>query len=376
MISLKVKRGVGPIGVDVGSRWIKVVQLSDDRARVVAATRLELARPAADKAAHEKAAADKAAAQKSAGDKPDGAKAAPQPDLAETLREVRESHDFHGKEAVLCLSGRDLFVQNIRVARGAPGGMDAAVRQEVAGRLPFDAAQADIRYLEAGDVRQGEQVKREAIVIACRRDVVRNLLETAERAGLRPIALDVEPCAIVRTVLRSFRRDEDRAQTLLIAHVGASESAVIITRGEEPVFVKYLDIGGKHFDEAVARTLDMKIPEAASLRRNQWERRTSRQDPELVRTVGEAVRTAVDRLAGELSMCMRYYSVTFRGQPLERLVLGGGEATPDLAEMLSKRVGLPCETCDPWRGWKTAATGPRTGQWDVAVGLALREAAP
>ena len=79
------------------------------------------------------------------------------------------------------------------------------------------------------------------------------------------------------------------------------------------------------------------------------------------------------RLASELAMCVRYHSVTFRGQPLARVVLGGGEATQSLADTLGKQLNLKCELSDPFRALPMQRDLGRRGLWDVAAGLALRE---
>ncbi len=89
--------------------------------------------------------------------------------------------------------------------------------------------------------------------------------------------------------------------------------------------------------------------------------------------MNEAVRSVVERLATELSMCIRYHSVTFRGQPLTRAVLGGGEATQQLADSLAKSLNLKCELSDPFRAFAMQRDLGRRGLWDVAAGLALRE---
>jgi type IV pilus assembly protein PilM len=81
----------------------------------------------------------------------------------------------------------------------------------------------------------------------------------------------------------------------------------------------------------------------------------------------------IDRLAHELSLCIRYHSVTFRGQPLVQGVIGGGEATTQLVENLSARINLKCELGDPLRNYDSAADVPRRPQWDIAAGLALRD---
>ena len=116
----------------------------------------------------------------------------------------------------------------------------------------------------------------------------------------------------------------------------------------------------------------MGFNEASALRRQNGDRRADRQDPEIARSVTRAIRPELDGLLAELSMCIRYHSVTFRGQPLARLVLSGGEASEELLESLSIRLGIKCELSDPFRDYPNPANCSRPGQWDVATGLALR----
>ena len=74
-------------------------------------------------------------------------------------------------------------------------------------------------------------------------------------------------------------------------------------------------------------------------------------------------------------MCIRYYGVTFRGQPLAQLILGGGEATESIQQWLAGRIDLPCELGDPLRDLDTPGVSGRKGQWEIAAGLALRNSA-
>ena len=117
------------------------------------------------------------------------------------------------------------------------------------------------------------------------------------------------------------------------------------------------------------------ISDASALRRHNGDRRSDRQDSEIARSVSEATRPLVERLANELSKCVRYHSVTFRGSPLTRLVLSGGEATQQLLDLLSKRLGLQADLSDSLRMYPTRASNSRQGQWDVAIGLALKQLA-
>jgi type IV pilus assembly protein PilM len=350
MLTWIKRHGTAPIGLDVGTRFVKMVQFSADRSRVLAAGRWEIP--------------------------PQPAKTSPQEQAqrtAETLKRGLRERPFAGRDVVLCLSDKQLVLQNVRVPKGGGSDLDRAVAQEIAGRVPFPVEETELRYVESVDVRQGDALLREIIVFACHRPVLAQLLEIIALAELRPVAVDVEPAALARNYAAQCRRGDDFKQRALVVHVGFARTAAVITQGDEMLFVKYIDVGGTQFDAAVARHLNMEPSEAAALRRSHGDRRSDLQDPEVVRSVTEATRPIVERLAQELAMCVRYHSVTFRGQPLTRCVIGGGEASPQLAESLTRLLTLPCEVSDPFRLFPGGSHLGRKGTWDVAVGLALRD---
>jgi type IV pilus assembly protein PilM len=344
------RRRFSPIGVDLGARSIKLVQMTGDRSRLVDAARVELP------LLPEKATPEQQATR-----------------LVEGLKKGLEGRAFHGRDVVICLNDKQMFLQSVRVPKQTGIELDRAVAQEAAGRVPFPVEDAEIRYLESADVRQGDTMLREVVVFACQRAVLRQTLDVVEGAKLMPVGVDVEPAALVRSYANQFRRDGDRKCRALAVHIGYSRSAAVIAQGEDLLFVKYIEIGGQHLDQAVARHLRMELPEAVSLRKHSGDRRADMQDPEVARSVAEAVRPIVERLASELAMCVRYHSVTFRGQPLVRLVLGGGEATQQMLDVLGRQIDLKCELSDPFRTLPETPHLGRKGQWDVAAGLALRE---
>jgi type IV pilus assembly protein PilM len=348
MVAWFGRRRAGPIGVDIGTRSVKLLQLDADRSDVREAARWDIP-PAAEGATsddHDQA-------------------------VVNALVKARLGRNFRGREAVFSIGGRDLFVQNIRVAQAAGDELEKIVHFEAAGRLPYKREEAEIRYLEAADVRQGETMRREVILLACNRAVIQRTLAIADRAGLVAAAIDVEPTAMLRGYAKQFRRDEDQQARMLVVNIGASSTSVVVARGGDAMFAKYVDVGGRQMDEAVAQHLKLSPDDASALRRHNGDRRADQRDPEMARSVAEALRGVLEQLAGELSMCIRYYSVTFRGQPLARVVLGGGEAAPGIAEWLSARLEMPCELGNPLRSFSRAPAG-RASQWDVAAGLALK----
>lgn len=342
------QRGCGPIGLDIGARWVKLVQFSADGRRLIDVARAEFA---------------------PAGEEPTA------DELRRAVDRARQGRAFVGRDVVVCLNDQHLFLQNIRIPKAPADETERLVQQEAAGRLPYKVEETELRFLEAADVRQFDAVVREVIVLACHRPALDRLLATIEQAGLHPLAIDVEPLALLRCGISQLRRDADRGKRAMFAHVGYRRTLAVVAQGDDPLMIKVIELGGKHFDEAVAAHLQMDLPSAATLRRHHGDRRSEQQDPEVARSVSEAIRPVVDRLASELSLCMRYHSVTFRGQPLSAVVLGGGEASPALQESIHEQLELKCDLSDPFRALPTVPNTGIRGQWDIATGLALRELA-
>ena len=347
MVNWSKKYRHGPIGVDIGSQSVKMLQLGAEQKQLREASRWDLPPGSAASDKH-------------------------MDNVIEALRQAREGRDFRGREAVFCLNSADLFVQNIRVPQAVGNEFRQIVHTEAATRIPFAQSDAEIRYIEADNVRQGDAVRKEVILMACQRGTVERVLEISEAAGLVPVAIDVEPAALLRCYRTQFRRDADVNNRMMFVNMGASTTTVVIARGSDAMFVKYIDVGGHNLDEAVARNLGMKLGEAASLRRHNGDRRADQRDPEIARSVAESTRPLLERLAGEISMCVRYHSVTFRGQPLSQMIIGGGESSEALAQWLSERLDMKCEVGNPFRSFQAGPMPGRLGQWDIATGLALR----
>ena len=151
-------------------------------------------------------------------------------EVAGALRKLVADHRFRGRNVVSCLGSQQLFVQNVRLPKLPPEEVDKVVRWEAEERLPYPIADAEIRYLAAGEVRQDANVKQEVILMACHQGVIQRQINLLELAGLSPVAFDVEPCALLRSLLNA--QDESATVTRRgYLHLGERSTAMIIAEG-------------------------------------------------------------------------------------------------------------------------------------------------
>lgn len=294
--------------------------------------------------------------------------------VAAALKKLVGDYDFKGREVVTCLASDELFVQNVRLPELPPEEVEKVVRWEAEERLPYSADDAEIRHLLAGRVRQDTHVKQEVILLACRREVVERHVGVIEQAGLVPVGVDAEPCAIVRSFRQGDGAQDAESRTAYF-NIGQIATTIIFTEADQILFLKYVATGGRHLDEAVARNLDIPMEQAVRMRSGVMVAETLDAENDVHRTVIESIRPSLEDIASEIELCLRYYKVTFRGKPLERIVLTGPDAAPWLAEYLGDQLQMQCFLGNPLQTVSGIADQrDRPGRWTTALGLSMKSA--
>jgi type IV pilus assembly protein PilM len=308
--------------------------------------------------------------------------------LGQLIAKMVSSGGFVGKTAVACLPATAIQFKNLRFPKMPADELTAAVAWEAGDRLKLPPDEVRIQYFDAGEVRQGDETRQEIILMAASIAAIDDHAASLTVAGLRPACVECVPGALVRA-LATKATDDDPDPVRVIVDIGYASTKVVIARRGRVVFFKNIEIGGRTLDAAVAQRLGLDPLEAAQLRRK-FETATGvatesvkplfgdTQRDTIERAVDEAMRTTLADLGKELSLCLRYYSVTFRGRRPDELLLTGGESTdPRLARLLADAVGVTVGPVRLHERIDTTAAGHLLGcpsrltEWSVAAGLAM-----
>jgi type IV pilus assembly protein PilM len=370
-----------PIGIDIGAGGVRLFQarrtgFSGESIEAVAAARLELPFTA---------------------DEPGSAARTAQ--IAASLKARLAAGGFIGRACVLSLDNRLLRVRSVRHPRMPDDELDRAIALDAPARLGFapsggtggaaDEKQAacEIGWLRAGEVRQGEEFRDEVILVGAAHDPIERLIFALAGIGLRPQAVEPGFVAAARPFTRALRRTEDQNTVRVIVDVGLLSTGVTIIRGQSIAFHKPLELGGLSMTRAAAQRLGLEPDALISIRRQRQSRLPI--EPRVDRAVFEAVRPTLADIANEVSLCLRYFGVSFRGsRPESCLIIGGEAAEPHFDEILSSTTNLPAAVGHPLTGISLdrlqpalpaagggAANGPTVtddAAWTVAAGLSLR----
>ena len=354
-LKIKTQRSL-PIGVDLGSSSLKVVQLrtSGSNVELLAALSAELPRDC------------RGDLQRQLNFQ------------ADSIQAIVRSAGFTGREAVLSLPASVTFLQSVRVPVLPSKEADHAVKTELLGKLPYPVEDAVIRHILAGTVYDVDgHDMHERIVVAVARANLDAYLAMARRAGLDVVGADIEACAVVECFARTLRRATEESRGTLFMDIGSSSTQLVLAHGQTVAFARNLPVGGQAMDQAVADALKVPLEQAHHMRMKMLQEEESPAANELYALLN----TKIAEITDEISQCLRYTESAFRNRSVDRLVFVGGQAhNKRLCQSIAQRLNLPAQVGDPMVGIKPAqgvrqAIGFDLRQpqpaWAVAIGLSL-----
>ncbi|HWB53590.1 MAG TPA: pilus assembly protein PilM, partial [Tepidisphaeraceae bacterium] len=317
-----------------------------------------------------------------------------------SVREALVTGGFAGRQVILALPAASMFIGHLRLAKMEGQTLTQSLAWEIRGKIPIEPAQAVLRHLIAGEVFVDQEPRDEIIVLASRKEVVDGLLESAKKARLDVVGMNVEMGAIVDCFSNVYRRKTDADATNCFVEIGSIGTRVIVSRGGHILFARGIPVGASELDTTIAKELRMDL-EAAAARRRQLAAKTA-DEPALVAAgaevgaaFGEERRrdlrdadddpanheingvyaTVAEKLVEELTLCRRYYESTFPGRQVDRLIfVGGGASDRKLCQEIARGMGLPAQVGDPLVRVEGRHLLDGEGKkphpaWAVAVGL-------
>jgi Tfp pilus assembly PilM family ATPase len=219
------KKNILPIGIDLGSGYLKMAQIrrDDDGLHLHAASVEETPRGL------------------SAGS------AEWQRWVAQTVHDLSAKGNFHGREAIAAMSPEDMFIEQFQIDRVAEKEVDAVVMEKIAKKLPFDPSDAMIKQVLTDNNSNGHF---DVLVMAAERQKVDRHLAIYEKAGLNIKGIGVWPVACINSYVNFFgRRKADADMTALLVEIGSSHTNIVICKYSELLFARVISIGMEQIEQ-------------------------------------------------------------------------------------------------------------------------------
>jgi type IV pilus assembly protein PilM len=297
--------------------------------------------------------------------------------VVSTIRNALREKSIRTTPVIFSVSGQSVFTRFVKLPPVEESKVVQIIQYEAQQNVPFPIDEVIWDYQLLGNSPQGEL---EVVLLAIKSDLIEELTEGVESAGLRAETVDVAPMALFNSVRYNYG---DLEGCTMIVDIGARTTNLLFIE-QNRVFSRSIPIAGNAITQSIATEFNVPFLEAEHMKKAQgfvalggaYEEPES----ETQARISKIIRNVMTRLHAEVARSVNFYRSQQAGGPPTRLLLSGGSSIiPYTDRFFKEKVQIPIEYFNPFRN---VELDPQVSREDLVrcahffgevVGLGLRK---
>lgn len=286
------------------------------------------------------------------------------PDVPADVKKVQigqEIKSFLNKKGVSAnyaatsISGNAVIVRYVKLPKLTKKELNLTISVEAEPFIPFDIKDVNLTYyILNDDIMEEGQKKMETVLVAAKKDAVRDKIDIISSAGLFPLIIDVDSFALETLYTKMYPQPDD--STVLILNIGHKVTNLSIVRQGITRVVRDIFIAGAAFDKAIGKILKVEPAESNALKKSKGILMTVEEKESAIEDydkqallVSKALIGVMRDLYSEVSRSIDFYLSQGAEQSVSKIILTGGMANlKNISTFLSSEFKIPVEVLNPF----------------------------
>lgn len=289
--------------------------------------------------------------------------------VVEAIKELLTTHKVTTREVVISVSGSSVIIKRVAVADMSDEELAESIKWEAEQYIPFSIDDVNVDFQKLGPGAAEGQA--DVLLVAVKKDKINDYVNLVKEAGLEPVVMDVDAFALANMYELNY---DIAAGITALLNIGASVMNINILKDGASIFTRDITVGGNRYTEALQRDFGLTYEDAEKVKRGEG---AEGADKEQIDAVMSSV---TDDIVSETQRSFEFFRSTTGSDRVSRVLVSGGCArVGNFSKVLSERLEIPVEVSNPFKNIKVdakrfdaaliAESAPLSA---VAVGLAIR----
>ncbi|WP_243832446.1 type IV pilus assembly protein PilM [Orenia marismortui] len=226
--------------------------------------------------------------------------------LQEKIQESLEENEFSANKVVAAISGEQVVSRMIDIPEMPEEELSEAVKWEARDKLPIQIENAIFDYEILNKKEDGGY---QLLIIAVERKLIDKYLQLFDMLDLNPVAIEIEPVAIARTVDRLYMDP-----TICVIDIGTKTTDISILNNGRLLFTRTVSMGGESITQDIAEAHDFSFEQAEEYKKES--NLFNNEESNLI----------VRNLTTSIYRSLDYFQVKYKDFDIDKVVLTGGGA--------------------------------------------------
>jgi len=290
-------------------------------------------------------------------------------ELAEIIRKLHTTARLSSKNVNISLPEAHVFTRTLKYPLISSQEIAAAIKWEAEQYIPIPVEDAIVQHEIIRKDEKATPPQSIVLLIAAPRHLVEMYVKLVEMAKLKLATIETE-------LLSSVRSTANPDGINMVVDIGAKYTKVGIATNSDIAFSRTFNSSGDAFTRALSQGLGVDLKQAEQYKKTYGLLQTDKSGK-----IKALLDPVVDLVADEINKSITYFkSENSASDPTEILLTGGGSMIPGLVEELTRKVNHKVVLADPFNlsQVRLNAEAGKTihgfaGMYSVALGLAMRE---
>ena len=305
--------------------------------------------------------------------------------LAAVIKRMIRTYSFHGHQVVSALPNQKVDILPVQMSVADDNGLEEKILENARARLSYGVEQAVIDYLPLGTHRKSGAGKKAFWIIASQRSHIDEHLAIIKGAGLHSRAIDIKPCALIRSLVTSGYEVEEH---LLLIHLGEKDTLFLLMDKTGPLAMRVGIRGYLYMAEKLQKALEIDSISACSLLSDygfhdyaaDGGRGDNAPSDNTESVIQKIIFPIFEEILGGLENFLNYCHAEIKEMSIEKICISGkAYMIRNFDREIEKKLGMTAELFNPFTlSGKDRAVHPgidvsHGSIYSVPFGLTMRE---
>lgn len=286
-------------------------------------------------------------------------------EIIHILHNLLTSQHFSTNRVSISIGGPSLIIRNLQLPKMNPAEFASAIQYEIQPHIPFDLKDVYFTTAIIDEFNKEGVPYLDILAVAARKEAVDEKIEIVEKAGLKPVIVDVDIFALQN----SFEISGYEDTPVILCNIGARMTNFVVVKNGKPLIVKDIFIGGDNFTSAIQNAKQMEYEIAEKEKREK-----GLDDSEIFSSIRQVLESFVLQIRQSIDY---YLEKESSSEEIKKIFLSGGSALlKGLDSYLEEKLTIPVEKFNPFFNIDTNSIKKKLEidpcLFAVATGLAFR----
>lgn len=285
--------------------------------------------------------------------------------LVDSLKELLRKSKIKTKDVAISIAGHSsVIIKRVSLPDMSEEELSESIKFEAEQYIPFDIEDVNLDFQILGPKEEPGQM--DVILVAIKKDIINEYLSVVKEAGFNCQIVDVNSFALENIYEINYEIETNK--NISLVNIGASTINMNILKGGISVFTRDSAVGSNLHTEVLQREFNLTYEVAERLKRGEPIENISPQDAYSV------MELASEEIIGEVNRSLEYFR-----EEINEIVLSGGCALiKDFPKLLAEKIGVETKVLEPFKNIRIPKKFDLTYIEEmapmaaVAAGLALR----